>query len=587
MNILGINDGHLSTACLLIDGKVVSCVSEEKFTKVKNQLGFPVRSVKYCLDQAGISVEDVDLAVFGGEMAPPTPVSSSPQSNQGIKTAYSVGKLFLDLFFGSGLAIHFPQVTKVKEVIYDFSYGFLKQSLQAARRDEFKKHFGKFPKEIIFLEHHLCHAYAALFASGFTKDDGSVLVLTCDGEGDKSSATVGVFKNGKYERISRTSMSNSLGLLYYFATIHMGMKPMEHEYKVMGLAPYASSYDVEKVAKKISGLITLDAGDLSFKAKFDAHLFGKFFKENLYGTRFDHFSGAIQKITEDLLTTWVKESIKKTGIRRVALGGGVFMNVKANQKILEIPEVDELFIMPSCGDETNAVGACFWGSFEKAGVAPLPISSLALGPSYSNQQIKKTLDEELKNGKVEFCFVDNPSLKAAELLSSGEVIAILDGPVEFGARALGNRSIMADASKPGVVETINKMIKIRDFWMPFAPVILEERQQDYLMNPKCMKSPYMIITFDSTPLAQEDLRGAMHPYDKTLRPQVINKDTNAYYYQILKKYEELTGRGACLNTSFNLHGDPIVNSPEDALRTFLNSGLNFLFLENYLVTKKK
>jgi carbamoyltransferase len=586
MNILGINDGHLSTACLLVGGKVVACVSEEKFTKVKNQLGFPVQSIKYCLDGAGLKISDIDLAVFGGEMAPPAPVSSSPQSNQGLKTLYSVGRLVIDSIFSSKLAIYFPEIRKVKEKIYNLSYKFLKGSIQRARRDEFKKHFSDSPKEIVFLEHHYCHAYAALFASGFAQSGGDVLVLTCDGEGDRYSATVGVFKNGKYERISQTSMNDSLGLLYFFATVHMGMKPMEHEYKVMGLAPYASPYDVDKAHKKIVGLITLDAENLSFKAKFDAHLFGKFFKDNLYGVRFDHFSGAVQKVTEDLLTSWVSECVKRTGIDRVALGGGVFMNVKANQKILELKEVKELFIMPSCGDESNAVGACFWGSFEKFSTVPQVLKSLALGPKYTNQQIESFLCREAENGKIEFNLLENPVVRAAEIVSRGEVIAILDGPVEFGARALGNRSIMADASLPGVVEKINKMIKIRDFWMPFAPVILEERQSDYLINPKRMPAPYMIITFDSTPKAQEDLRGAMHPYDKTLRPQVINIETNAYYYGILKEYERFTGRGGCLNTSFNLHGDPIVNSPEDAIKTFLNSGLNYLFIENYLVTKK-
>lgn len=586
MNVLGINDGHLSTACLLVDGKVVACVSEEKFTKVKNQLGFPVQSIKYCLSKGNLEIKDVDLAVFGGEMAPPAPVSSSPQSNQGLKTVYSVGKSALDFIFGSKLGIYFPEARKIKEVIYDLSYSFLKESIQEARRGEFSKHFNDSPKEIVFLEHHLCHAYAALFTSGFTQSGGDVLVLTCDGEGDRFSATVGVFKNGKYERISQTSMNDSLGLLYFYATVHMGMKPMEHEYKVMGLAPYASPYDVDKACKKMAGLISLDAENLTFKAKFDAHLFGKFFKENLYGVRFDHFSGAVQKVTEDLLTSWVKESVKKTGISRVALGGGVFMNVKANQKILELDEVKELFIMPSCGDESNAVGACFWGSFEKGGLTPQTLKSLSLGPVHSNQQIESFLRKEAEQGKIEFGLLENPTLKAAEIISKGEVIAIFDGPVEFGARALGNRSIMADASKPGVVEKINKMIKIRDFWMPFAPVILEERQADYLLNPKNMAAPFMIITFDSTSRAQDDLRGAMHPYDKTLRPQVINMSTNPYYYQILKEYERLTGRGGCLNTSFNLHGDPIVSSPEDAIKTFLNSGLNYLFLENYLVTKK-
>jgi carbamoyltransferase len=366
------------------------------------------------------------------------------------------------------------------------------------------------------------------------------------------------------------------------------MKPLEHEYKVMGLAPYASPEGVEKSYEVLKKAITLKEDSLRFYSPIKTPNFKDYIRKNLYLHRFDWIAGAVQRLTEELVTKWIKKWINKTGIHDVALAGGVFMNVKLNLKIMEMPEVNKFFVFPSCGDESLAIGAAYYG-YEKIckekgkNVDIEPLGDLYKGPEYSNEYIEKILREE-KN--LKFKFLDNIEEKIAELLSNKEIVARFAGRMEWGARALGNRSILADASNYEVVKIINEMIKQRDFWMPFAPTIIKEREDDYIINPKKVPAPYMILAFNSKEKSKKDLIAAMHPYDYTLRPQVLEKETNERYYKIIKIFEETTKRGGILNTSFNLHGHPIVCSPEDAIYVFKNSGLKYLALENWLIEKK-
>jgi len=264
------------------------------------------------------------------------------------------------------------------------------------------------------------------------------------------------------------------------------------------------------------------------------------------------------------------------------------MNVKLNLKIMEMPEVRKFFVFPSCGDESLAIGAAYYG-YEQVckdkgkNVDIEPLGDLYKGPEYSNEYIENVLKKE---SGIVYSFFDNIEEKIVELLTKKEIVARFAGRMEWGARALGNRSILADASNYEVVKIINEMIKQRDFWMPFAPTILKEREDDYIVNPKKVPAPYMILAFNSKEKAKKDLVAAMHPYDYTLRPQILEKEENEKYYKIIKIFEEMTGMGGILNTSFNLHGYPIVCSPEDAIHVFKNSGLKYLALENWLVKKK-
>lgn len=275
----------------------------------------------------------------------------------------------------------------------------------------------------------------------------------------------------------------------------------------------------------------------------------------------------------------------------MVLSGGIFHNVKANMCIGLLPEVETLTICTSPGDESTAIGAAYWGYEQEClrrniPFEPQPLENLYLGPEYSEAEIEHSIvrfrGQELvcsveRSERIEGCI--------AELLAAGNVVARFDGRMEFGARALGNRSLLAHPTDRQVINVLNHQIKNRDFWMPFACTILREKQHDYVHNPKCLPAPYMVLAFTTTPRAQVELAAAMHTADHTMCPQILDKATNPGYYEVLKKFEARTGIGGVLNTSCNLHGEPIVCSPDDALATFRRSGLRHLAIGNFLLSK--
>jgi carbamoyltransferase len=437
-------------------------------------------------------------------------------------------------------------------------------------------------------DHHLCHAAAAYF--GWGKMDEKILVLTCDGAGDCACATVNIGENGELRTIARTDESHSIGALYGKVTYLFGMVPMEHEYKLMGLAPYAeNSKEAKAIADQLDQLFEFEPENPIGWRRRNGSPPMQFASDYLGGMlrrrRFDHVAGGVQLFVEAFLTRWVQSCIRATGIRKVALSGGVFMNVKANQKILELPEVEELFVFPSCGDETNAMGSAWLLHRKRFGENPCPLDNLYLGPEYLGSHLEEALGKYNFQRSVRFREEKNVEREVAALLSRGKIVARYKGRAEFGARALGNRSILANASEMAAVRTINEMIKCRDFWMPFAPSVLAERSEDYFRKPKPMAASYMIVTFDTREAKRASIPAAIHPYDYTGRPQEVSASSNPDYYCLLKHFEEMTGEGLILNTSFNLHGEPVVCTPEDALRVFDVSGLEYLALENVLLSK--
>lgn len=583
--VLGLNDGHNGTACLIADGEILTCVSEERFTRVKNQAGIPVKAIKYCLTENGIAEKDIDKIVFGGNLVPPT-TQKSVNNNQNIDLIYKYLKSVLTI--ARMQSVRFPYLRDLEENLYPQISNLLMSSVQKKRKAGLCEDF-KFQKDKIeFIDHHYCHAQTVLYASGFIDKYKDILIFTCDGEGDSLSASVSTYKNGKFKTISTTSMTNSLGNLYRSVTKYLGMKPLEHEYKVMGLAAYVKEDDSKalELYKKFKDLIWVDKKTLQIKTKVNSQLFKLGYLDKLLtGYRFDYVGYATQRLTEDVLTDWVEAVISKTKINNVLLSGGVFMNVKANQKISEVEGVKNIFIMPSCSDESNAIGAAYWGYKNLTNKNPKPIENLYLGTEYSNSEILKSIDKKKrKSWKIKKS--RNIEKDVAKLIASGEIVARFNGRMEWGARALGNRSILADPTHLEVLSTINKMIKSRDFWMPFAPVVMAEHHKKYLHNPKNVDAPYMIITFDTTEKGKDALKAAIHQYDKSARPQIIDKKLNESYYSILKEFSKITKRHGLLNTSFNLHGYPIVESPRDAMHVFANSGLKYLAIGNYLVSKK-
>jgi len=403
----------------------------------------------------------------------------------------------------------------------------------------------------------------------------------------------------KYDQITETldlitqsPWNHSIGGMYSEMTRFLGMKPNEHEYKVMGLAAYVAKEKYFKhIYEELKNCLWLDEENLKFNSKFSMSVSSQHFKKKFAMDRFDNCGAAVQKITEELVIKYIKAAIRKTGIHTIAVSGGVFMNVKMNQKILDIPEVEKVYFQPSCTDASLVVGSAA-NVFRRNEIPLKPIKTMFLGHAHTDDDVEKFLKENNYFEKYKVEHYDNIERKIAELVANMEVVPIFKGPGEWGARSLCNRAILGNSADLKTFYTVNDQVKMRDFWMPFAPTILEEWAGRYIKNwdmvrEKAFESTkYMILAFDSTELGQLHLRAAMHQKDKTLRPQIVSEYDNPHMYKLLKHYEELTGMGGLLNTSLNIHGYPLVGTLEQGMFTFENSGLKYLTLENFLIKKK-
>lgn len=591
MTILGIHYGHNATVAVIKEGELVFAMSEERFNRLKNSNGMPVKTLEYIYNNI-VKPEEVDLAVmFQKDIA-----GYLGLKKVGFKSVRDFGEFNVNLF---------RRYSIIKNILYSIPGYFLLRSLLSKFKhfvnekidlytQESLQYYSKalnLPKEkIIFSGHHQSHAYSACMN---LEPNVKTLIFTMDGEGDGLSSTVSIYENYTLKNISSNPVGVSIGYFFTEITKYLGMIPNEHEFKVMGLAPYAKQDRARNLYDKHKHLIELDE-DLRFKSGIPTNRLEFYFLKNLYGQRFDTIAAFAQIFLEEKVLEWVSAWIQKTGIKRIALSGGVFMSVKLNQKILELSNVEKLFIAPSGADESTAIGAAFYGEVylakqNKEIPKIKPYTNLYLGRNYNSKQVIEALTKSNAFSKfnvIEGTYENEIEVRVAKLLAENQVVGRFSGRSEWGARALGNRSILANAQSTDTVRIINEMIKNRDFWMPFASSIIEDDKDMYLKVIKAMEAPYMAITFETTELARKHITAAIHPYDFTCRPQIVYKSWNPSYYLLISEFKKLTGIGGILNTSFNLHGEPNVETPEDALRTFENSGLKFLALENYLITKK-
>lgn len=574
--VLGLNEAQCAGAALVRDGEIMVAASEERFTRIKNCWGFPKNAINFCLKHAKIDPTDLDLVVLSYIDPYPHFVEGRAKEKENLLPPL-LAKI-RDI--SPQIEYKLPVIKILADWGRSFYYGVYSKKLQKIQVREISKFLNLDSNKIIRINHHLCHAYTAYYANP-DRDDEDTLVFTNDGAGDQISAGVYLVSKDKFRLLSSTSYNHSLGLFYSTITSILGLKAHEDEYKVMGLAPYARNSDFSKITKIFEKLIWVK--DRRFYSKIPARHFGLYLAENLKNMRFDLVAAATQDFFEKLMTTWVRNAVRKNKVKSIACSGGSFLNVKANKLIMELPQVKRVFFMPSPSDDTNAIGACYYGHQLVSNAIPQPIKSLYLGPSYKEIEIVKAL-KKFPNLKVKK--VKSIEKKIAYLLAEGKIVARFAGKMEMGARALGNRSILADPRRIEVKEEINKVIKMRDFWMPFAPTILEESAETYIINPG-VDASYMILAFDTSEKGKVELAAATHPYDKTVRPQILKENDNHSYYKIIKDFEKLTGVGAVLNTSFNIHGEPIVASPGDALSTLMRSGLKYLAIENFLVTKNE
>lgn len=575
MKILGIHEGHLATACLLEDGQLLALASEERFTRNKNCGGFPWLTIEWLLKYTKTDPGDIDYVVLSG-LVEPTVEIAEPSARRAI--FFKLAGLFPPSVIGSRLWV-VPYMSIFKR-LRSFKNAFDFLTRNGIPRDK-----------LMVVEHHHAHASAAYFASGLKDDNRKTLIITLDGSGDGLGGTVNIGIGNKIERIFSLPSFHAPGELYTRVTMHLGMRPWDHEYKVMGLAPYGAGPGGEMAYRKFKEYMMLseDKKSIINNASFGPALLNKI-NNNFKNIRFDYIAWGLQKRFEEVVLGFVQTWIKETGIKRVCFGGGCFMNVKLNMLITQLPDVEEVFFLPSAGDESLAFGSAFTAYIQK-NVSPakpiLPLNNLYFGPAYNEDEILQTLEPYKRKNLINFEKTENMEEVIAELVAKDNIVAIFSNRMEWGARALGNRSIIANACNLKNVNKLNKAIKMRDFWMPFAPSILKESQHDYIENPKDIEAKFMILAFPSKRKAWNDIIASLHPMDLTCRPQVVDEKTNPRYYKILKNFENLTGIGAFLNTSFNLHGDPIVCSPEDAIYTLLNSQLDYLALENYLVWREK
>lgn len=588
MIILGIHDGHNASAALIINGELKCAVAEERLSRIKHHYGYPKQAIDMVMKVANITSKDIDKVAMSSGTIPPAYFYTLRNSTFTIADYWKEQKeywyprlyekrktKYLDIL-SHRIDKNFPYDTSLIKDEEDH-HGMLK-----ARIKLLSESLNISDEKVNVYDHHQCHAYYGYFMS--PNRDSQVLVYTMDGGGDNANGTVSIGKPGeKLDEISRSSNCN-IGRMYRYATLLLGMRPADHEYKLMGLAAYNTdkygidAFNVYDETLQVEGL------EFKYKTEIKDHFF--YFKDKLEGQRFDAIAYGIQKKCENLLKDWIANGIRQTGINNVIMSGGVAQNIKANKIISELEKIKTLFIPPGPGDESISIGAAYLAYLENDNSINeiYPPKNGYFGPSFTNQDIQKVIDKLNSDGLI---IRDASDELVAQLISDGDVVARFGiGKMEFGARALGNRSILADPRRPDVIHHINKLVKMRDFWMPFAPSIISERAEDYIVNPKKIDGRFMAVGFDSTELAKDHIPAGLHPFDRTARPQIVFKNDNPSYHSLIKAFEKKTGVGALMNTSFNIHGDPIVGTPTDAISTFIRCGLHHLLIGNKLISKK-
>lgn len=589
MKIVHISLGHNATASLFENGKCLAYLHEEKFNNIKNYWGFPNKCLDY-LDQK-FSLKNLDYIVF------PSTQSFWSETVDTQKT-YTTAIQKIGTSKIRNFTNWLEYKLKWKKFFFFIRSLILDKIISPSSRKALIKYLSdKYqldPQKILFLDHHYCHALASVHFYNLHLKKTPTILFTLDGSGDNFCSKTYIYspKKNRLKLISQSSYDTSIGLLYSGLTQFLGMKPLEHEYKVMGLAAYVSDEKYyQNILQEFKKNIYFDHQSLEFKSTFNLANSHLFFKEKFVGCRFDNLAAAAQKLTEDLVLDWIKTVTQKYKIYNIACSGGVFMNVKLNQKIQDEKYLKKIYFMPSAGDESLGYGAVF-NLFMKHKITPISDMSMYQGLSYTNEEISKYLQSKKIIHQFNLQKIDNIEEKIAQLLTDGEIVSWFNSKGEWGARSLCNRTILANASKYSSYQEINDAIKMRDFWMPFAPTILDNWAPKYISHWSSYKnkveqsSKYMITAFNTTPLAQQHLVAAIHQKDKTIRPQIVNDQDNPSLYKMLKIFSQKTGMGGVLNTSLNIHGYPLVGTLDQAIFTLKNSKLKYLVVGDYLISKK-
>jgi len=592
--VLGVHSGHNAGAALVCGGRIVAAISEERLIRSKNASCYPRRSIDLCLKLGGVEAGDLDavaLASFHtfsveaddyaawtrGERTSPFP---RPVGRRRLAPLGAAGRLLWELARRWGNRGRRSEA-RIPDGVGPWEYtDYHRLEDRVARVVE---HLGVDATRVVPVDHHRCHAAYALFASPWRE---GVVALIADQVGDFCNASVWrTGDRGEPVLLSRSYALNSLGRIYSAVTGLLGMRALEDEHKVMGLAPHAAFEHAARYLPVFERLLRVQG--MGFSEPLPPQPCWVTLPQALRGARFDHIAGAVQLFLERRMCEWVTAVTRHTGLDTVVLSGGIALNVKTNRVVGQQDGVRQLYVAPASGDESLAIGAA-----QAVGVdldvdprAVEPLGVPYLGDDHDETDKRRAC--EALRGDSRYRMVDGEDTSAwvATRLAAGAIVGRFCGRMELGPRALGNRSILADASDPRTAARLNRNVKHRDFWMPFAPAVLRERADDYFANPKNLDACAMTLAFRGTPRAERDIPAALHQADLTLRPQVVD-DRNPGLQRIMRRYEALTGRGALLNTSFNRHREPIVHSPQDAVRTFVDCDLDVLDFGEFALERK-
>jgi carbamoyltransferase len=571
MIVLGLSGalGHDASAAILVDGKIIAAAEEERFIRDKHAKNhWPYEAAKFCLQQAGVTPEQVDIVAFPyGEIS-----LASPARWHYAKRYWYAPDRALDAIFNGNRRFRRNRDKSLK----------LMQDLGLSKA------------KFVPVEHHLAHASSAYHLSGFKE---KTAIVGIDGKGEYATTFFGYGENGKIHKIKEFYDPDSLGGLYGAITEYLGFEMLDGEFKVMGMAPYgdAKKYDLSRLAKFENGELVINTEYVNVVGlrRYKEGGKGFYFTPKLIewlgpkrsGDEIDdpyiHYAASVQQLLEDLALQMIEyylgDIIRETG--KIVMAGGVALNVKLNQRIISLPHVKELFVQPAAGDNGTSLGAATYAA-HLAGETIQKMQHAYLGPAFSNEQCIAACEAHPE--KPVFTRVENGPQKAAELLAAGNPLAWFQGRMEFGPRSLGCRSILGDPSFPGVADRINAQIKYRERWRPFCPSMLDRVAKDILQTDH--PAPYMTFTFDVNPAWKSRIPEVVHE-DGTARAQVVTRETNPRYYALIEHLETLRGNGVVLNTSLNRRGEPMICSPTDALNMFYGCDLEYLMLEDVLVTK--
>jgi carbamoyltransferase len=597
LTILGIADSHEAHACIVRDGKLVAAMAEERLSRLKSDMGYPRRSIDAVIEIAGIRPEDIDVVAVAGQSGNLFKAVYKHNAlfkvKDWIKQCHEIWKpvllegksfshfedfeLWRDLRDDTEQDPYYPLIDILKNTPEDGWYA----AGQEFRRDVISDHLGITRENIHFYRHEDCHKAYGFYSSPFERE--KALVFTIEGGGDDSSATISTLDADGTMTEHWRSNKVLLGRLYRYVTLILGMQPGQHEYKVMGLAPYGTEYHGHRALEFFRTINSVEGTEIvNHNAVPDLYFS---VKDALEGERFDGIAWGVQTYAEEILCEWVKNNIEAHGISNVILSGGVAQNIKACKAVAELPEVDQLWSGPISGDGSLGIGAAWLAARERDSDTALQgLPSIYLGTSYDSAAVDAAIE---KNKLADQFHIhrDYTSQDVAKWLAKGHVAGRYSGQMEFGQRALGNRSILADPRRYDTVERINQKIKYRDFWMPFTPSMMVEEAERILDNPKNIFSPFMTLAFDLKPEYSTSIPAAQHPADKTVRPQMLRRADNPGYYDILKAFKDETGMGVLMNTSFNLHGEAIVETPDDAISTFLRSDIDVLLFDKVCISR--